>query len=413
MRSTASSRLRGAPLTLVLMIALLNPGLPASGLVGPPTAGRSGHSTGSLAVVAEADSCEPACITQTIPMPFKPYILQYDDPSNSIIAAAIGSATIMKLSSSDGSILASVVVPGGATAISVDPSSQLVFVTGVPDRLSIISDSDFRLIKTLTVGQAPSAMAVASASDRLFIADTGSGNISVVSIQTLSVKSTISILPFDPVGLSLASSGVLAVAAASLNGSREIVTISTSSLQLLGEDPFNGSGAMGPEMAYEASSNSLLLLTNTGNLTVYSLDSNSIVQTVPLAAQPTTASAPPCGFGIDAQRGLLFAEASGSSVDILSLRPLHVVESLPPLIDCGRGPLPYSIAVDSTHDEAFVADFPGANLSVLSYGNSTSSTTPYSGLLLPIALLVVGGVGIGIAAVVVRRRRRRDAATAT
>jgi YVTN family beta-propeller protein len=136
-----------------------------------------------------------------------------------------------------GSTYVAATIPVGAAPFGVayDPIDARVFVADSgSDNLSVISDVTNSTVGSVSVGSTPFGVAFDNRSDRLFVANGGSGTVTVVNASTLAVVANVTV-GLDPVGVAYDPvSGDVFVANM---GSADVSVLSSSTNAVVATDP--------------------------------------------------------------------------------------------------------------------------------------------------------------------------------
>ena len=241
-----------------------------------------------------------------------------------------------------------------------------------------VSAYNFSVSTPIGVGSNPCDIAYDPGTGRIFTANNGANNVTVVSDTNDSVVGTVAVQRY-PYGIAV-DSGKEEVFVTD-EGSNNVTVISASNYSVLG----NVSVGSGPySVAYDSSQGEIFVANYyTNNVSVISDASNSVVATVPVGSGPF-------GLVYDSGKGEVFVTNYGSNnVSIISDSSNSVVGSV------GVGGGPYAGAYDPGKGEVFIVDASTNNVTVLS--DATNATvanvgvgyTPYAAAYDPNASAVL------------------------
>lgn len=176
---------------------LSGPPATSSSLAPPPSAPaawtpESGHSSHGapairLSTLSLANARTPANLYSS------PVWLAFDPAEKDFWVAALPSEVDV-VNESARSILATVPVGAQPFAVAVDARTDTIFVTNSgTDNVTIISGATDRSIGSVSVGVLPMGAAFDSSDGELFVANSGSDNVSVVSESTLKVVASVDV----------------------------------------------------------------------------------------------------------------------------------------------------------------------------------------------------------------------------
>jgi YVTN family beta-propeller protein len=231
------------------------------------------------------------------------------------------------------------------------------------------SSRSWNLAGTVPVGDTPIAVAYDSGVNEVFVANTVSGNVSVISDASDSVVASVTVGEF-PFGIAYdPGKGEVFVAN---RGSDNVSVISDSSNSVIATIPV-GSGPFG--VTYDSGLGEVCV-TNTGsnNVSVISDTSDSVIASVAVGSYPFGAAYDP-GTG-----NVFVTNQASASVSVIADSNNSLVTTVP----VGSGP--YGVAYDSGPGELFVANSNSNNVSVISDVNDSVVGT-----------IAVGGSPIGVA----------------
>lgn len=251
------------------------------------------------------------------------YVTNYESSSVSVITVASGSESQISLTSKPRSIAVS---PDGLTAYVTMPLEARVDVidlvgqqvtgsipvNGVPyevefhdngyvayvtndgdgyNRVSIISVSDGAVNNEVTVGSHPHALALSPDGSQLYVANSGSANVSVINTQSTRVSKTIEL-----------DNAALSAIAFTPNGETAYVTHAGGSVSIIDATTgtYNGAGfaaGASPSGVAVSPDGSIAYVTSRNDSTVATVDvaSQTITETVGVSLDPTVVEFSPNG----------------------------------------------------------------------------------------------------------------------
>jgi YVTN family beta-propeller protein len=255
-----------------------------------------------------------------------------------------------------------------------DPLTHEMFVVdqGEPGSyngsgVSVVDDTTNHVVAFVPLGETPSAILFDPARDRLFVANSASGNVSIVDPGTDSVVKVLTV-----------GASPCALAYDSANGNVFVANCGSTSLS-----EFNNTtgsvqtpGAVLPSdpdaLAYDPATDELLVaspgaepLLDAGSVSVVNASNGSVVRTVPVGLEPSALV-----WDSTDNRSFIANEAS-DNVTVLSGTNLTNSSSIP------TGVSPVALALDASTYQLFVANEGGSNLTVIdAQSNSTYWSVP-------------------------------------
>jgi YVTN family beta-propeller protein len=126
--------------------------------------------------------------------------LAYDHADRAVWAATEPNCVVVV---SNGSLVDGIPVGAHPFGVAVDPARDLVFVANTgSDNVSVISDLTDQPVASIGVGVAPAGIAYAGAIGAMFVANSGSNNISIIDDATMSVVGNVNV-GMGPVGVAV------------------------------------------------------------------------------------------------------------------------------------------------------------------------------------------------------------------
>jgi YVTN family beta-propeller protein len=281
----------------------------------------------------------------------------YDSEANKLFIDCPASATVAVVSATTGVVLADVPVgyslnpaagrvPTGLLdlqgMIVYAPGTGKVFVSNTgSNNVSVISDSTSRLITTIDVGQYPGGMGYDSGKSQLFVADWYSNNVSVISNATDQVVTTIPVgtgpdgVVYDP------SNGEIFV---TNSNSGTVDVISDATDRVIATISLNGS-PLPP--VYDSSKGEVFVVVS-DSVVVISAATNTIVATVQVGTSPEQ-------LVYDSGKGEVFVSNTYSAnVSVISDSTNALVATIP------TSPYPFGLTYDAGKGELLLQSWPRA-----------------------------------------------------
>jgi YVTN family beta-propeller protein len=268
--------------------------------------------------------------------------------------------------------------PAPGVPVGTDPSnivfdsnkSELFVVNTGSDNVTVLSASTYGVVATIAVGSSPEAAVYDPTYGEIFVVNVASDDVSVISDSNNTVVATV---PVGSTPEGIVYDGGRAEVFVANSNSDNVSVISGRSNALLatvavGTSPYG--------VAYDYGTGEVFV-TNSGssNVSVILDSNNTVVATVPVGASPYL------GAVYDPVAGEVFVPNFGSdNVSVVS----DVTNAVVATIAVGAGP--YGIAYDRSRGELFVSNFNSANVTVLSDTTNSAVATiavgsgPYYGL---------------------------------
>jgi YVTN family beta-propeller protein len=245
--------------------------------------------------------------------------LAYDPAIQSFWIAAPPSCVvaISMNGSTQGSVTASVAVGWDPFGVAVDNATQQVFVTDSgSNNVTVVSDQTDLPVASIPVGTSPYGVALDWVTGDVYVANGGSDNVSVISGTTLAVVASVDV-GSSPIGVVAdPESGKVYVAN---SGSGNVSVISDTSYSVIAVVPA-GLGPYG--IALDNSSNQVFV-TNAGsnNLTVIDATTDTLITSIPAIARGVSLE----GVAYDAAEGLVWAGGGNSYAVVVDAKNLTLV----------------------------------------------------------------------------------------
>lgn len=252
-------------------------------------------------------------------------------------------------------------VNGAATGAAVyDPGRGVEFFP-IGNSLAELSISAQRVEATIPVGTAPHGVAYDPVRAELFVANSGSGNVTVVSNPTLTTLTSIQVGSGPNAVVYDSATGDLFVAN---YGSNTVSVISDVSNSVVHTIPVG----FGPiALAYDSLRGEVVVANSASDNVSFISDSTySVMAQVPVGSGPTS-------IAFDSAKGVEAVTNTGSNnLSLISDSSYRVSRSIP----CPSSP--NSVAYDAKRGELFVSDFGSNQLQVISdVNNSTVATVAF------------------------------------
>lgn len=274
------------------------------------------------------------------------------------------------------------------TGIACNPSVHEVYVAE-DGYLQVISDRENKEIAHGHTGSYPEGVAFVGGEDEVFVANSGSNNVSVISTSSFRTVANISVGTYPLSVLYDPTEGLVFVANSGSNNMSVISEISNkvgSSIETgvdpaaMADDPGKGSIYVGlvdsrmavysvstlrqtalfwigfspVAIAYDSAMGELFVASINGVVSVISARTNTIVANIAVGESPD-------GLVYDAAKGEIFVANQGSdNLSVISDSTNRVSTSIPVATE------PSALAYDPQSGEIFVADFSTENVSVVS-----------------------------------------------
>jgi len=242
------------------------------------------------------------------------------------VADPPSSVDLVSGNSTLGSAVVTQVVPVGLDPFGVayDNLTGDVFVTNSGSaNVSVLSGNDMAPIASIDVGSGPMGIAFDPATGDVYVANNGSNNVSVISTSPLSVVASVRV-PATPIGVAAdPRSGQVFVAD---SGAANVTAISTANYTVLanlsvGNTPY--------DVAVDPVSDNVYV-TNSGsnNLTVIAASTDTIVTWIGVSGVYTHSPGPLTGLAFDPQDGMVWVGAGTFDMLVINASTQHLVAVL-------------------------------------------------------------------------------------
>ncbi len=216
----------------------------------------------------------------------------------------------------------SVTVGAAPASVAYDSGKGETFVANTNSgNVSVISDAAGTVVASIAVGSFPYGVAYDSARNEIFVANTGSDNVSVISDATNRVVASVALSAGDwPTGI-VYDSGIGAVFVANA-GSDSIAEISTAA-NAVNNTLSMGTGSVPFGLAYDSGLGQIFVsLRGTGHVAVV-VDTSLAMATIPVGQTPT-------GVAYDAARSEIYVANNGSNtVSVIADGNDSIVATIP------------------------------------------------------------------------------------
>ncbi len=158
----------------------------------------SNYNSGTVSVISDSNNT----VVKTIKVGQNPDGLAYDSGLGEVFVANFGSNTVSIISDSTNKVVANVTVGNYPTGVAYDSVQGKVFVTnsnlnqgtaGKPadNTVSVILDSNNKVVANVTVGASPSGVACDSIQGKVFVTNINDGTVSVISDKNYVVMASV------------------------------------------------------------------------------------------------------------------------------------------------------------------------------------------------------------------------------
>jgi len=230
--------------------------------------------------------------------------LAYDHATASFyVAAPPSSVDVVPFDNGSLQVTDTFAVGTSPFALAVDNATHEVFVSNTgSDNVTVLSDAAHAIVGTIPVGSEPYGLAVDPSTGDVYVANGGSDNVSVISADTLSVVATVPVSA-DPMGVAFDPvTGELFVAD---HDSNQVTVISAATASVVATVPVG----LAPYGVAVDTSSGAVYVTDEGssNVSVISAVDHEIIATVPVVYPYATADLQ--GIAYDPRDGLVWAGA--------------------------------------------------------------------------------------------------------
>jgi|HubBroStandDraft_1064217.scaffolds.fasta_scaffold00229_15 YVTN family beta-propeller protein len=307
-------------------------------------------------------------VDYTVSLEAQPFGTAYDSFDHEMfVANYVANGTVQVINDTVNQFTPVAGIPVGHFPVGVayDPIQDEVFVTNSrSDSVSVISGFNNTVVKTITVGSFPWGIAYDPRQGEVFVANNGGGTVSVINATTLAVTGLVSTgsPTYSPEGLAFDNATDFVYVA--LYGQHEVALINAADNNLWTYLP----AGSGPEWVAFDSDDSEIFVSNyvSGNVTAYrqtSVDNYWVAANITVGSGPT-------GVAYDAATDQVFV--SNSLSDSVS-----VIDGATGTATGGVsvGGDPYALAVDTGHSTLYVTNFRQGTATILTIppisGNQT------------------------------------------
>jgi YVTN family beta-propeller protein len=220
------------------------------------------------------------------------------------------------------------------------PSSAMLYKAAYDTNSVIVLDpSATTLAATIPVGTHPRGLAGTPDGKQVWVANMGSGTISVISTSTLKVTGTITLPPSQPYGIAITPDGTSAyVANGSTSGAVYVINVAKQSLTAtikVGSAPFKLAVSPDGAQVYVANNND-------GTVSVVDVLTNTVIKTITLAI-------PAIGVAFEPNGTRAYVTAN-DSLYVIDPSSYQVLATVP------VGVYPVNVTVNPAGTEAFVCN---------------------------------------------------------
>jgi len=231
----------------------------------------SNYNSNTVSVISDSNNT----VVKTIKVGQNPDGLAYDSGLGEVFVANFGSNTVSVISDSTNKVVANVTVGNFPTGVAYDSVLGKVFVTnsnlnqgtaGKPadNTVSVILDSNNKVVANVTVGASPSGVAYDSVQGKVFVTNINDGTISVISDKNYEVLATVK--PPTGGGLEFMSPSIVydsGVGAIFVIHGLSIFAISDSNYTVVGK--LSSYSAYSDQLAYDSGQGEIFYSDTAGN----------------------------------------------------------------------------------------------------------------------------------------------------
>jgi YVTN family beta-propeller protein len=216
-------------------------------------------------------------VVLSVPVGPNPVAMALDTANRDVVVAASGSNNVTIISGVSNAVLGTVIVGSSPEALAFDPANGMVYVANTGSaNVSVVGVANHTLVATIPVGNGPNAVAVDTARSEVCVVNSFSNNLTILSTKTDLPVANLSLgsQPSSAHGIAFqASSGVLYVPN---SGSGNVSVISVASASVAGTIPVLNI----PEEVALNSSSGVAYVANFGsaNVSVFSVSRVSFVE---------------------------------------------------------------------------------------------------------------------------------------
>jgi YVTN family beta-propeller protein len=292
--------------------------------------------------------------------------------------ANAGSNTVSVIDISTGLVANTITVGTAPSGVAISPNGQQVYVTNEDgDSVSVINTATETVVATIAVGSLPLAVAFTPDGTQAYVVNEESNTVSVISTSSQTVVNTVQVgnTPFG-VAMALTSNGTFAYVTNASSGTVSVIAVGASPTVVdtiqVGAAPFGIAVSANSSLAYVANGGS-------NTISVISIASNTVTATVPVGEgqEPfAVAFTPDSNFAY-------VANMESSTVSVIATASNKVVATITGFTD------PADVAVTTDGSAAYVTNLGTTNVSVIATATNTITGTITVG---------TGPIGIAIAA---------------
>ncbi len=297
---------------------------------------------------------------------FNMFKLRFFDRAPRVLVVTLSVISLLLLSTSAGaqpvsaqSVLTTVRVGSQPIGVAVNPSTNRIYVANNgSSNVSVIDGTTNIVITTIPVGSQPIGVAVNPSTNRIYVANSSSSNVSVIDGTTNTVIATIPV-GSQPIGVAVnPSTNRIYVAEGQDNGDVYVIDGTTNTGTAIVPGLFTASG-----VAVNASTNRIYAANNDdGN--VYVIDgTNNTHTSVPVSFHPT-------GVSVNASTNRIYVacEVSNTAEVIDGVRNTRI--AIVPV-----GSMPYGVAVNASTNLIYITNTDSNNVSIIDGSSSTLIAT--------------------------------------
>lgn len=146
--------------------------------------------------VVEVRNAETLALLSTLVVQANPRAMAYYPGAKNTSRLYVvnrGSSSVSVIDARNYTVVGHVPVAAGARSVAIDPGNGFAYVTSDASNLVTVIQPDASVLATVSVGTAPQAVAVDGTRDRVFVANSGSGDITVISTVTNARAATVTV----------------------------------------------------------------------------------------------------------------------------------------------------------------------------------------------------------------------------
>jgi YVTN family beta-propeller protein len=332
----------------------------------------------ALGILSGAIGLAPAALAQTVTTTVfsgaAPIAVAVNPATNSIYVANQSANTVTVINGATNNTF-SVPVGSSPAAIAVDPVTDQIYVANLGSATVTVIDGPTNNTSTLNLpaGSAPTAVAVDSTTNKIYVADqiAGTGSVTVINgaSDTPAVAAT--------VATSIALAGGTEPYALGVNPVTDLIYVATQSGGSGGATIINGAtNSVSGTVATGSGSSALAVnpVTNTIYVANQGASSVTVINGATNATATVGVGTNPTAIGVNPVTALAYVANSGGagSVSVISGTSVTATIAIGTVLSPAA---PSALAVDSTSDEIYVANYSNSNGSVSAINGATNAVS--------------------------------------